>query len=161
MRTTEFPGIGITTTNTHGTGCSLSSALAARYARPGQWVEAVAESKRWLTESIRHGAALEVGTGHGPISHFAGPWERGGTTTRPTPDEVKSNWWEHIRSIRQKIDNLPLVRRLGGGHSRANQHGTGHLSALRQQRDRRGVAASRELDPDHGDARDAAERHDN
>ncbi|MCY7289502.1 MAG: bifunctional hydroxymethylpyrimidine kinase/phosphomethylpyrimidine kinase, partial [Cryobacterium sp.] len=115
IRTTEFPGIRITTNNTHGTGCSLSSALATRYARSGQWVEAVAESKRWLTESIRHGAALEVGTGHGPISHFVGLWERGGTTTRPTPDEVKSNWWEHIRNIRQKIDDLPLVRRLGDG----------------------------------------------
>jgi hydroxymethylpyrimidine/phosphomethylpyrimidine kinase len=84
IMTTEFPGTRINTTNTHGTGCSLSSALATRYARSGQWTEAVGESKRWLTESIRHGAALEVGTGHGPISHFAGLWERGGTTTQPS-----------------------------------------------------------------------------
>jgi hydroxymethylpyrimidine kinase/phosphomethylpyrimidine kinase len=75
---TEFPGTRIITTNTHGTGCSLSSAVATRFARSGQWVEAVAESKRWLTESIRHGAALEVGSGQGPINHFAGLWERGG-----------------------------------------------------------------------------------
>jgi len=115
VRTIEFPGTRINTTNTHGTGCSLSSALATRYARSGQWEEAMAKSKRWLTESIRHGAALEVGTGHGPISHFAGLWERGGTTTRPTPDEVKANWWEHIHSIKQKIDNLPFVRGLGDG----------------------------------------------
>jgi len=115
VETTEFPGTRINTTNTHGTGCSLSSALATRYARSGQWWEAVAESKRWLTESIRHGAALEVGTGHGPISHLAGLWERGGTTTRPTPGEVKANWWNGIHSIRQKIDTLPFVQSLGDG----------------------------------------------
>ena len=85
---TEFPGVRIDTTNTHGTGCSLSSALATWFARSGQWAESVAESKRWLTESIRHGAALEVGTGHGPISHFAGLWERGGTTTNFIPSGV-------------------------------------------------------------------------
>lgn len=115
MRITQFPGTRIITTNTHGTGCSLSSALTTRYARSGQWAQAIAESKRWITESIRHGAALEVGAGHGPISHFAGLWERGGTTTRPTPDEVAASWWEHIRSIREGIDNLPFVRGLSDG----------------------------------------------
>src|SRR5690606_16233435 len=57
---TEFPGVRIETTNTHGTGCSLSSALATRYATSGDWCESVTESKRWLTESIRHGARLKV-----------------------------------------------------------------------------------------------------
>lgn len=115
MKTIEFPGTRINTTNTHGTGCSLSSALATRYARSGQWEEAMAESKLWLAESIRYGATLEVGTGHGPISHFAGLWERGGTITRPTPDQVKVNWWEHLHSIKEKINVLPFVRRLGDG----------------------------------------------
>ena len=113
--TTEFPGVRINTTNTHGTGCSLSSALATRYARSGQWPEAVGESKRWLTESIRHGAALDVGTGHGPISHFAGLWERGGTTTRATAKEVEATWWDGIQSIREKIDSLTFVHKLGDG----------------------------------------------
>lgn len=112
---TEFPGIRIETTTTHGTGCSLSSALATRRASCGDWAQAVAESKRWLAESIRHGAALEVGSGHGPVSHFAGLWERGGTTTRPTPHEVTSQWWEHISGIRHDIDALPFVRGLGDG----------------------------------------------
>lgn len=111
----EFPGIRIDTTNTHGTGCSLSSALATRYARSGDWTEAVGESKRWLSESIRHGAELEVGSGHGPISHFAGLWERGGSETRPTPAEVEAQWWEHIRELRDGIDELPFVTGLGDG----------------------------------------------
>lgn len=111
----EFPGVRIDTTTTHGTGCSLSSALATRYARTGDWTGAVGQSKRWLTESIRHGASLEVGSGHGPISHFAGLWERGGTQTRPTPAEIETEWWEHIRAIRDGIDELPFVTGLGDG----------------------------------------------
>lgn len=115
VESVEFPGVRIDTSNTHGTGCSLSSALATRYARSGSWIDAVGESKRWLTESIRHGAELEVGTGHGPISHFAGLWERGGTETRPTAGEVEAEWWEHIRELRNGIDGLPFVTGLGDG----------------------------------------------
>jgi len=86
---TEFPGIRVASTNTHGTGCSLSSALATRVSITGEWARAAAESKSWLTESIRHGHELEVGSGHGPISHFAGLWARGGTTTAPMPAEAR------------------------------------------------------------------------
>ena len=77
---TEFSGVRLETTNTHGTGCSLSSAVATRAARGDPWPQAVGTAKRWLTESIRHGAELQVGQGHGPISHFAGLWARGGDT---------------------------------------------------------------------------------
>lgn len=111
----EFPGVRIDTMNTHGTGCSLSSAVATRYARSGDWSDAVAASKRWLTESIHHGAELEVGSGHGPISHFAGLWERGGVTTHPTPAEIGAEWWEHIGELRRGIDELPFVTALGDG----------------------------------------------
>ena len=115
IEVTEFPGIRIDTTSTHGTGCSLSSALATRYAISGDWPDAVAESKRWLAESIRHGADLDVGPGHGPVSHFAGRWARGGTGTRPLPAELVADWWEHIRGIRDDIDRSPFVRGLGDG----------------------------------------------
>lgn len=111
---TAFPGARIHTGNTHGTGCSLSSALATRVAATGDWTSAVAESRRWLAESIRHGAELEVGTGHGPISHFAGLWARGGTTV-PDPGEVEARWWADIAGVRAEIDALPFVRRLGDG----------------------------------------------
>ena len=111
----EVAGVRIETTNTHGTGCSLSAALATRVAQTGDWVAATTESKRWLAESIRHGAALEVGGGNGPVSHFAGLWARGGLSTRPTPEDVRTAWWEEIASERAAIDALPFVRGLGDG----------------------------------------------
>ena len=69
-----FAGPRLATTNTHGTGCALSSALATLRPQVADWVEATARAKRWLTEAIRHGAELEVGSGHGPVSHFAELW---------------------------------------------------------------------------------------
>lgn len=112
---TEFPGLRIPTRNTHGTGCSLSSAVATRAAATNEWARATADSKRWLSESIRHGAELRVGSGNGPISHFAGLWERGGLDTRPTAREVETAWWEDIAGIRAEIDDLPFVCGLGDG----------------------------------------------
>lgn len=118
----EFPGERIATTATHGTGCSLSSAIATLAASGGgrdggtaPWPAAVAEARRWLRESLRHGEALEVGGGHGPISHFAGLWSRGGTRTAPTPAEVEAEWWASIRGIRDGIDALPFIRGLADG----------------------------------------------
>jgi hydroxymethylpyrimidine/phosphomethylpyrimidine kinase len=112
---TEFPGVRVATVNTHGTGCSYSSAIATQVAAGVPWAEAIAESKRWLTESIAAADELEVGTGHGPIHHFAGMWERGGLLTRPTPASVAELWWEQIHDIRTETDALPFVRGLGDG----------------------------------------------
>jgi len=112
----EFAGIRIETNNTHGTGCSLSSALATRIAAGGDdWAAAVGQSKQWLSESIRAGAALQVGAGHGPISHFAGLWERGGVETAPTAAEVREHWWAEIAPVRAQIDEGDFVRALGDG----------------------------------------------
>jgi hydroxymethylpyrimidine/phosphomethylpyrimidine kinase len=111
----QFPGERIETMNTHGTGCSLSSALATRRVITGDWEQALAGSKQWLVESIRHGSDLEVGSGNGPISHFAGLWDRGGLTTRQSPAEVMADWWQRIGAIRTRIDALPFVRGLGDG----------------------------------------------
>ena len=91
-RVVELTNPRIETTNTHGTGCSLSSAVATVQARTGSWSQAVRESKRWLTESIAHGADLQVGKGHGPVSHFAGLWARGGVTTEAEPAELAGDW---------------------------------------------------------------------
>lgn len=66
----------IDTTSTHGTGCSLSSALATRLAaqvnttpEATAYEDALAWVTRWLTDAIAHGAGLDVGSGHGPIDH--------------------------------------------------------------------------------------------
>jgi hydroxymethylpyrimidine/phosphomethylpyrimidine kinase len=128
---TEFPGARINTTNTHGTGCSYSSAIATRVGARvalrrdasdaglavglAEWVEAVTASKAWLTESIVHADDLRVGSGNGPIHHFAGLWQRGGIETNPTPAQVATQWWEEIREIRGETDTLPFVRGLSDG----------------------------------------------
>jgi len=58
----------IATRNTHGTGCTLSSAIAALLARGHEINEAVAQAKRYLTEAIR--AAPDIGHGAGPLNHL-------------------------------------------------------------------------------------------
>lgn len=67
---TVVPGRRVTATSTHGTGCSLSSALATLAAGGLPWHEALVRAKEWLAGAIEHGAALDVGAGHGPVDHF-------------------------------------------------------------------------------------------
>ncbi len=60
----------IVTKNTHGTGCSLSSAVAAGLAK-GEGIEAaVRAAKAWISAAIAEADRLEVGHGHGPVHHF-------------------------------------------------------------------------------------------
>jgi hydroxymethylpyrimidine/phosphomethylpyrimidine kinase len=60
----------IATRNTHGTGCSLSSAIAASLARGETLEQAVRNAKAWITEAIAAADRLGVGKGRGPIHHF-------------------------------------------------------------------------------------------
>ena len=60
----------IRTRNTHGTGCSLSSAMATVQARTGDWAQSLVEVKDWLQDALAHADDLEVGQGNGPIHHF-------------------------------------------------------------------------------------------
>jgi hydroxymethylpyrimidine/phosphomethylpyrimidine kinase len=56
--------------NTHGTGCSLSSAIAAGLAKGDDMARAVRSAKTWINAAIAAADQLEVGKGHGPIHHF-------------------------------------------------------------------------------------------
>jgi hydroxymethylpyrimidine/phosphomethylpyrimidine kinase len=60
----------IATQNTHGTGCSLSSAIAAGLAKGEDMEIAVRNAKAWITEAIAAADRLDVGHGHGPLHHF-------------------------------------------------------------------------------------------
>jgi hydroxymethylpyrimidine/phosphomethylpyrimidine kinase len=64
----EFSAPRIDTKNTHGTGCTLASAITAGLAKGLPLVEAVAQAKTYVTEAIR--ASLDIGSGHGPLDHF-------------------------------------------------------------------------------------------
>ncbi|BDZ50715.1 hypothetical protein GCM10025867_29560 [Frondihabitans sucicola] len=73
--TRRFDGPRIATANTHGTGCSLSSAIAANRAAGSTWPDAVAAAKSWLSEALRTSDRLDVGAGHGPVNHFHALWQ--------------------------------------------------------------------------------------
>jgi hydroxymethylpyrimidine/phosphomethylpyrimidine kinase len=60
----------IASTNTHGTGCSLSSAVAAGLAKGEDLQTAVRGAKTYVTAAIAAADRLDVGRGHGPIHHF-------------------------------------------------------------------------------------------
>ena len=60
----------VATANTHGTGCTLSAAIAALLARGLPLREAVREAKAYVTGAIRAADRLSVGHGHGPVHHF-------------------------------------------------------------------------------------------
>ncbi|MDO9412295.1 MAG: bifunctional hydroxymethylpyrimidine kinase/phosphomethylpyrimidine kinase [Pseudolabrys sp.] len=65
----------IDTKNTHGTGCTLSSAIAAGLAKGVDLVTAAHEAKTYVTEAIAAADGLKVGQGHGPLSHFYRSWK--------------------------------------------------------------------------------------
>ena len=62
----------IATKNTHGTGCSLSSAIAAGLGKGDELETAVRNAKAWVSAAIAAADRLGVGHGHGPIHHFHG-----------------------------------------------------------------------------------------
>lgn len=135
----QVDGPRVSTTATHGTGCSLSSGLAARYAHRRDWTAALRETKRWLTSALQAGEALEVGHGHGPVDHLvevrdalrdapgtasAGPGDRGpgddaralaGTTDAGDGAALVGRWWADATGLRAQIDDLPFVRALADG----------------------------------------------
>ena len=65
-----LPAPRIATKNTHGTGCSLSSAIAAGLAKGEDMETAVRNAKAWVSAAIAAADRFSVGHGHGPIHHF-------------------------------------------------------------------------------------------
>lgn len=73
--TESYSAPRILTANTHGTGCTLSSAIAAYLAKGLDLKSAVREAKHYLTGAIKAGHTLGVGHGHGPVHHFYKVWK--------------------------------------------------------------------------------------
>lgn len=63
----------VSTKNIHGTGCTLSSAIAALMAKGVELNDAVAEAKRYVTQAIMAGSDVHIGYGFGPVNHFFNP----------------------------------------------------------------------------------------
>jgi hydroxymethylpyrimidine/phosphomethylpyrimidine kinase len=66
----------VNTRNTHGTGCTLSSAIAAGLATGVPLNESVAAAKKYVTAAIEASDQLKIGSGHGPVHHFHALWDR-------------------------------------------------------------------------------------
>ena len=72
-----LPAPRVPTANTHGTGCTLSAAIAALLPQRADAATAVREAKAYVGEAIAASGALSVGAGHGPLHHFCRLWQRG------------------------------------------------------------------------------------
>lgn len=74
-RTSVLCSQRVDTRNTHGTGCTLSSAFAAFLARGYQLDDAAKAAKDYIAAAIKAGADYQIGNGHGPVHHFWNWWE--------------------------------------------------------------------------------------
>lgn len=73
----DFRGLSVArvaTKNTHGTGCTLSSAIAANLAHGFELVEAVRGAKAYITQALVYADMLDIGEGAGPVNHFWAAW---------------------------------------------------------------------------------------
>lgn len=104
-----FTGPRIATTNTHGTGCSLSSAVATLAARHGDWELAVGVAKEWLTAALHGADALSVGSGNGPIDHGAQ-----GRAALPALSYTDV-WWADAASVLRETIECAFLVGLGDG----------------------------------------------
>lgn len=65
-----LPSKRVNTRNTHGTGCTLSSAFAAALAKGETLTKAAQTAKQYIQQAIISGAEYQIGKGHGPVNHF-------------------------------------------------------------------------------------------
>lgn len=130
----HVPTPRVDTQNTHGTGCSLSAALATRIAGGDSVAAALEWSTRWLHEAITHSDALDVGTGHGPVDHFhrmrrleaaasTRPWAPRTDVPAPTPHLAPAGphtqaLWDATGQVWDEIMDLAFLRELAAGSLR-------------------------------------------
>jgi hydroxymethylpyrimidine/phosphomethylpyrimidine kinase len=69
---TEYRAARIRTANTHGTGCTFASAIAAELAKGQDVRAAIGTAKAYLSATLQAGVGLGIGHGHGPLNHFLG-----------------------------------------------------------------------------------------
>lgn len=74
-RMIELKSARVATRNTHGTGCTLSAALAALLPQSSDVPAAARRAKDYLTQALQHADELSVGEGHGPVHHFHALWK--------------------------------------------------------------------------------------
>ena len=70
---TSLTADAVATTNTHGTGCTLSSAIATYLALGRDILDATMRGKLFVTRALQSGARIKCGSGHGPVNHLFNP----------------------------------------------------------------------------------------
>jgi hydroxymethylpyrimidine/phosphomethylpyrimidine kinase len=75
----ELHATRVDTDNVHGTGCTFASAVAARLAAGDEPDAAIERAKQYVTAALRAGAQWRLGSGHGPVDHFAAPTKEAST----------------------------------------------------------------------------------
>ena len=105
----EVAGPRVATVNSHGTGCSLSSALATVQARTGDWEASLREVKPWLLQALTTADLLEVGSGSGPINHF----HHLSDTLRP--GDFAARLWQEATPELEAIYGLTFIQGLQSG----------------------------------------------
>lgn len=119
----SFESPRIDTTNTHGTGCSLSSALATIYAREAAdpvagepdtdaWAWSARLAHEWIHGAILAADGLDVGRGNGPLDHSYSAWAG---LVAPRRDAELDAWWGDIVPIVDGIHGDDFVKSLGEG----------------------------------------------
>ncbi|HXX06525.1 MAG TPA: bifunctional hydroxymethylpyrimidine kinase/phosphomethylpyrimidine kinase [Pseudolabrys sp.] len=73
---TRFAEMRVATKNTHGSGCTLSSAIAAGLAKGRDLKAAIRDAKTYVTAAIAAADTLAIGHGNGPLHHFHEQWRR-------------------------------------------------------------------------------------
>lgn len=107
----EFSAPRIRTRNTHGTGCSLSAAVATLQAQRRDWGQAVQEAKTWLTAALENSEELAVGAGAGPVNHLHALWDG----AAPAGSAFSAGVWADCRPQRQAIFELDFIKELAAG----------------------------------------------
>jgi len=107
----EFTAPRIDTANTHGTGCSLSAALATVQAQTNHWPESVRRAKGWLWGALETSAQLGVGHGHGPVNHFHSLWD----VAPPAGNAFSRSLWDEVEPQREAIFELGFIKDLAAG----------------------------------------------
>ncbi len=74
MDAVRVDALRVNTRHTHGTGCTLSAALAALRPRHDDWAQTLRAAKAWLQQALLHADELQVGEGIGPVHHFHQWW---------------------------------------------------------------------------------------
>lgn len=107
-------GKRVATRNSHGTGCSLSSAMATVQARLGDWEASLREVKPWLAGALEASETLEVGTGSGPVHHFH-------HQAVPSEGAFAAQLWAAAEKDLEDIYALEFIRGLASGSLAENQ----------------------------------------